>query len=92
MKSVTYQEALKIIEGGEDAVLRFPTNWEAIRFVGWLRQRGRELGWEKEVYRCPSTQLRYSLGECNGTSVVGFEKYRDVRDVLYNVRRKAVVL
>ena len=92
MKSVTYQEALKIIEGGEDAVLRFPTNWEATQFVGWLRQRGRKLGREKEVYRYSSTQLRYSLGECNGTSIVGFEKYEDVRDVLYDVCRKAVVL
>lgn len=97
MKKVTYTQALEIIDGGENAILCFNSNWEAVQFVNWLRER-RQVGKECEVFRCAAKQLCYALGECVGTSVVGYNSalYEDDADVkastFYDVVRKTVIL
>lgn len=71
MKKITYAQTLEIIDGGENAVLCFASNWDAVQFVEWLRER-RLVDKEREVFRCSAKQLRYALGECVGTSAVGY--------------------
>lgn len=70
-KKITYTQALEIIDGSENAILCFTSNWDAIQFVNWLSER-RMTDKEREVFRCSAKQLRYALGECVETSAVGY--------------------
>lgn len=97
MKKITYMQALEIINGGENAVLCFASNWDAIQFVNWLHER-RMTDKEREVFHCIAKQLRYALGECVGTSAVGYNSNLYAMDAEVNastfydvVRRVAII-
>lgn len=97
VKKITYSQAVEIIDGGESAFLCFPSNWDAIQFVEWLRER-RPVDKEREVFRCGAKQLYYALGECVGMSIAGYDSgfYSMNAEVkastFYDVVRKTVIL
>lgn len=70
---MTFQQLLDHADGGKNCILCFSDNETARKFIDFVSTKRRIKGYEYEVYRCPSYQLRYSLGECVGTSTVGFD-------------------
>lgn len=70
---MTFQQLLNRADSDENCILCFGNNETARSFVDFVKTKRMVAGYEDEVYRCGSHQLRYNHGMCVGTSTIGFD-------------------
>ena len=72
---MTFKKMYEIAEGGESCVFVFPDNDAARKYVDFVASHRPIRHCEAEVYDCNSTQMHYMLGDCVGTSVIGYQNH-----------------
>ena len=65
----------EIAESGESCIFVFPNNATARKYVDFVASHRPIQHYEAEVYECGSTQIRYELGMCKGTSAFGYQNH-----------------
>ena len=91
---MTFKKMFEIAEGGESCIFMFPNNDAARKYVDFVASHRPIQHCEAEIYKC-GTQMHYELGDCVGTSVIGYQNYggqQPTGNWYYYEKRGATVL